>query len=241
MLFIVMHKVNESMQAGAKPSQQIITEMGKLMGEMVAAGKLHNGAGLKPGGERVRLRSGGGAITVTPGPLRGDNELVASLTMLQTQSMDEAIAWGKRMAEVIGDVEIEIGPVTERWDLGLMDKPADAPLRTLALRKSDKATEADRALPAEKAAKMDALLGEMQRAGVLLATETLKSSARGARLRTHGGKHSWVDGPFAESKELVAGFAIIKVDSIDEAKAFTTRYADILGDLEVDVREVHEK
>jgi hypothetical protein len=241
MLFIAMHKVNEAMESGAKPSEQLIADMGKLMGELISEGKMYNGAGLLRSEKRVRLRNAGGEITVTRGPLQGDNELVAGMTMLQVKSMDEAVAWSKRMAEIIGDVEIEIGPVTERWDLGLMEKPADAPLRTLALRKGDKATEANEPLPSEKAKKMDALLSEMQSAGVLLASETIKSSAGGARLRAKGGKHTWVDGPFAESKELIAGFVILRLGSLEEAKVFTDRYARILGDVEVDVREVVEK
>jgi hypothetical protein len=238
MLVMVMHKVNEQMESGAKPSQQIITEMGKLIGETIAQGKMHNGAGLRGTADRVRLRSSGGACTLTEGPLRGDNELIAGFTMLQTSSMDEAIGWGKRIAGALGDVELEIGPVTERWDLGLMDKPADAPLRTLALRKGDAATEASQKLAPDKAAKLDAVMNEMKSSGVLLATESLKSSAGGARLRMSGGKQSWVDGPFTESKELIAGFTILRVDTIEEAKAWTVRYATILGDIEVDVLEV---
>lgn len=238
MLFMVMHKVTEAMEAGGKPDSKLIAEMGKLIGETIALGQLHNGAGLKRSAERIRLRSSGGACTLTPGPLRGENELVAGFTMIEVKSMDEAIAWTKRIAGAIGDVEIELGPVTERWDLGLMEKPADAPLRALVLRKADAATEADEPLPPEKAAKLAALANEMQAAGVLLAAEQLKSSARGARLRASGGKHSWVDGPFAESKELIAGFTILKVGTLEEAKAWTDRYATILGDIEVDVREV---
>jgi hypothetical protein len=236
-----MHKVNEQMASGAKPDQQLISEMGKLMGELIAQGRMYNGAGLKGTAERVRLRSLSGACTVSEGPLRGENELVAGFTMLQVKSMDDAVAWTKRMADVIGDVEFDIGPVTERWDLGLMDKPADAPLRALAVRKADNATEANQKLPADKAAKLDALLAEMQSAGVLLATESLKSSAGGARMRAAGGKRTWVDGPFTESKEMIAGFVIFRAESIQASKAFAERYASILGDIELDLREVEEK
>jgi hypothetical protein len=148
------------------------------------------------------------------------------------------VHWAKRFAEVMGDAEIEIGPVVERWDLGLMAKPADAPLRVLALHKADARAESDTPPSPERVAKMAALLAEMQEAGVMLANEGLKSSKHGARLRATAGKHSWTDGPFTESKELIAGFTIIKVASLAEAKAWTDRYADILGDVEVDVREV---
>lgn len=58
---------------------------------------------------------------------------------------------------------------------------------------------------------------EMQRAGVLVASEGLNPSAPGARIAVKNGKRHVVDGPFAESKELVGGFYLIEVDSLDEA------------------------
>jgi hypothetical protein len=88
-----------------------------------------------------------------------------------------------------------------------------------------------------KAATLDTVMGELHKAGALLAVERLGPSSGGARLRRSGGKQAWMDGPFAESKELIAGFTILKVDSLAEAKAWTERYAEILGDCEVDIQE----
>jgi hypothetical protein len=239
MLFMVMHKTNAQMESeNAKPDQTIIQEMGKLIGESIEKGMFVNGAGLKRSAERVRIKVEGGKTTVTQGPLTGDNELIAGFAQMRVKSMDEALHWAKRFADVIGDVEMDVGPVVERWDLGLMDKPQGAPLNVLSMHKADKASESDTKPTPELMAKMGALMGEAQKAGVLVGGEGLKSSKHGARLIAKGGKNSWVDGPFAESKELIAGFSIIKVDSLAEAKAWTERYAKILGDIEVDVREV---
>src|SRR5437763_228069 len=63
------------------------------------------------------------------------------------------------------------------------------------------------------------LVEDMTRTGVLLATEGLQPSAKGARLRIAGGKVTVTDGPFAETKELIAGYAIVQVQSKDEAIA----------------------
>jgi hypothetical protein len=52
------------------------------------------------------------------------------------------------------------------------------------------------------------------------------------------GKRQWIDGPFAESKELIAGFSIFEVPSVEEVKRLTEEYAGILGDNEVDIREL---
>jgi hypothetical protein len=53
-----------------------------------------------------------------------------------------------------------------------------------------------------------------------------------------GGKRLWMDGPFAESKELIAGFSVLELPSIDDAKQFTAEFAAIIGDNEIDIREL---
>lgn len=70
---------------------------------------------------------------------------------------------------------------------------------------------------------------EMYKAGVLVASEGLNPAARGARIAVSGGKRYVVDGPFAESKELVGGFYIIEVDSLDEAIGWALRAPSGLG------------
>jgi len=66
-------------------------------------------------------------------------------------------------------------------------------------------------------------------------------SAKGSRLPLgRPGKQTWVDGPFAESKELIAGFSILELPTKDDALEWAERYAAILGRNEVDVRLMHE-
>ena len=241
MIFMVMHKLTPEIEQGMPPDRALIDAMGQLVGEAIAQGKFLNGAGLKKTSERVRLRCKDGQCEITRGPLEGKNELLAGFAQLHVKSMDEAIEWTRRIAAAEGgEVEFDIGPVVERWDLGLVPKPTnvDLPLNALAVRKADAASERGDRPSAQASARMQALLGEMKQAGVLTAVEGLKPSSRGARLRAKGGKNTWTDGPFAESKEMISGFTILKVDSLAEAKTWTDRYADILGDIEVDVCEV---
>ena len=240
MLFMVMHKLTPAIEEGAPPDRPLIQAMGRLIGETRKEGKFHNAAGLKRTSERVRLRCKDGQCEVTPGPLRGEHELLAGFVQIKVKSLDEAIDWTKRLASTEGgEVEFDIGPVVEAWDLGMIPKPSgELPLNALLVRKADAASERGEPPASASNPRVQALLAEMREAGVLLASETLKPSARGARLRSSQGKHSWVDGPFAETKEMISGFTILKLDSLAEAKAWTERYADILGDIEVDVREV---
>ena len=65
-------------------------------------------------------------------------------------------------------------------------------------------------------------------------------SSKGARLSFSGGRRTVTDGPFAEAKELIAGFAILQVDSRDEAIEWSTRFADVIGDVEIEIRQVIE-
>jgi hypothetical protein len=87
---------------------------------------------------------------------------------------------------------------------------------------------------------MGNLIEEMTTAGVLLATEGCQASAKGVRVRLANGKFSVTDGPFTETKELIAGFALIKVDSKDEAVRWCKRFLEVAGDGESEVPLLHE-
>ena len=94
-------------------------------------------------------------------------------------------------------------------------------------------------MPSEaELAEMGKFNEEMVNAGVMLAGEGLHPSSNGARVRFSGGKPSVIDGPFAESKELIAGFWIIGVKSRDEALAWARRIP--FRDGEVEIRQVFE-
>jgi hypothetical protein len=87
---------------------------------------------------------------------------------------------------------------------------------------------------------MGKLIEEMTKAGVLLATEGCQPSSKGARVRLSGGRITVTDGPFTETKELVAGFAMIQVKSKDEAIEWTRRFLKVAGDGESEIRQLHE-
>jgi hypothetical protein len=239
MTFMVMHKVDEAMEAGTPPNQEIIRNMGALIGESAKSGVFLDGAGLHRSAVRARLHCAGGTCTVEKGPFQGANELVGGFAMIRAASLDEAIEHARRFAAASGDGEIEIGLVVEPWDIGLMPKPADTPTsRFLLLRKSDRPSESDAPADVQRQRALAALTDELKRAGVLLKSATLAPSATGKRLASGSGKRTWTDGPFAESKELVAGFSLLALPGMDDAVAWANRYAAVLGRNEVDIRVV---
>jgi hypothetical protein len=87
---------------------------------------------------------------------------------------------------------------------------------------------------------MGKLIEEQMTAGTLLATEGCLPSAKGARIRLSGGKYSVTDGPFTESKELVAGFAIIRANSKQQAIEQVKNFLKVAGDGETEIREIFE-
>jgi hypothetical protein len=89
-------------------------------------------------------------------------------------------------------------------------------------------------------ANMGTFIEEMMKSGALLATEGCLPSAKGARVRLSGGKLTVTDGPFTESKELVAGFALLEAKSKEEAIEMTKRFLKVAGDGDCEIREVYD-
>ena len=92
----------------------------------------------------------------------------------------------------------------------------------------------------EHMAAMGKLIEETMKSGELLATEGCLSSAKGMRVRIADGKVTVTDGPFTESKELIAGFAILQANSKEEALASTKKFLDVVGVGECEVRQLYE-
>ncbi len=112
-------------------------------------------------------------------------------------------------------------------------------MRVMVLVKENAESEAG-ALPDEKIfAAMNKYNEELIKAGVMLAGEGLHPSSKGKRVKFEGSKRTVIDGPFAESKELVAGFWLWQVRSMDEAVEWLKR-APFDGGVEIELRPVFE-
>lgn len=115
-------------------------------------------------------------------------------------------------------------------------------MRFMVIVKADKSSEAG-VLPDEKLlAEMGKYNEELARAGVLLAGEGLHPSSKGARVRFSGSKRTVIDGPFAETKELIAGFWIFKVKSKAEAIEWVKRSPNPFPgtESEIEIRQIFE-
>ena len=119
MRVMVLVKANEDSEAGVMPSEQLLTEMGAFNEELVKAGVMLDGDGLKPSSEGARVRFSGSQRTVIDGPFVETKELIAGYWIWQVESLDEAIEWVKRCPNPMsGESEIEIRPIFEAEDFG---------------------------------------------------------------------------------------------------------------------------
>jgi hypothetical protein len=245
MRFLMMVKANKDSETGVLPDEKILSEMGKYNEQLVKAGALLAGEGLQPSSKGARVRYAGGKVKVTDGPFAETKELIAGFWLIQAESKDRAIEWAKRVPFQEGEVEIR--PLFELEDFpvdpaekpdGWREKeeqlraappPARKPgtIRFMGLLKADKDTEAG-VLPDEKLlAAMGEFIEEGVKAGVILSGEGLQPSSKSARVRYSGNKRTVIDGPFTETKELVAGYAIIQVKSREEAIEWTRRFVEV--------------
>ena len=113
-------------------------------------------------------------------------------------------------------------------------------MRYVIMHKASAEDEADRKPTPELIAEVRDMIGEMYQAGVLLEGEGLRPSALGVRLRIAEGRRERIPGPFAKGNELLSGFAIVRVKSLDEAVEWASRYAQAVGDCELDIRPLTE-
>ena len=115
MRFMVIVPGSKESEEGILPDQKIFADMIKFNEEMVKAGVMLAGEGLRPSSKGVRVRFSGQQRTVIDGPFTETKELIGGFWLWQVRSMEEAIEWLKR-APFDGGTEVEIRPVFETED-----------------------------------------------------------------------------------------------------------------------------
>lgn len=100
--------------------------------------------------------------------------------------------------------------------------------------------ESDRPPTEQEQATMGKLIGEMAAAGVLLAVEGCLPSSHGMRVSIDGGKFNVTDGPFPETKELIAGFCMLQTKTKAEAVEWCKRFLSVVGEGQNEIRLLHD-
>ena len=119
MRVMVIVKANKESEAGAIPSEEMLTAMTRYNEELVNAGVMLAGEGLQPTSKGARVHFSGSQRTVIDGPFSEAKEIIAGFWLFEVKSLDEAIEWVKRCPNPTGEEsEIEIRPVFEAADFG---------------------------------------------------------------------------------------------------------------------------
>lgn len=121
MRFMIIRKADEETEAGVLPSQELLDAMGRYNEEMIRAGVMLSGDGLMASSKGARVHfSGTGKTTVIDGPFAEAKELIAGYSIIQVDSLADAIEWVKKwpVEDGHGNVEIEILRVAEIEDFG---------------------------------------------------------------------------------------------------------------------------
>ncbi|GDY14650.1 hypothetical protein LBMAG53_35280 [Planctomycetota bacterium] len=119
MRVVVFVKATPSSEAGLMPSERLMVDMGNFNEELVKAGIMKDGAGLRPSAQAVRVRFSGADRTVINGPFAETKELVAGFWLWEVPSLADAIAWVRKCPNPMPEEsEIEIRPFIEWEDLG---------------------------------------------------------------------------------------------------------------------------
>jgi hypothetical protein len=113
-------------------------------------------------------------------------------------------------------------------------------VRYIMMHKADKETEAGVPPTPELIAKMGMLMGEMAKSGVLLAGEGLQPSSMSVRLKFAEGERTVTHGPLSGLNETLAGFAIVRMPSMDEAIEWASRFGRTARDVEIDIGQIKE-
>jgi len=246
MRFLILRKACSDSEAGAKPSPELIEAMGEYMDTLAAEGRLLAGEGLKPSSQGVRVTFGPGRkAMVEHGPFPERGELIAGFSIIEADSMEDAVAWVKDWPsqDAQGHADIELRPIGCPGGLSGFGDPSegDSPSpRYIVMLKLNERSETDWNPGEEILGQMIEANRQGEAAGLLIAGHGLSSSRHAKRVRFGHGKPAVMDGPFAEIKEMVAGFWVLRANDLDEVIAWTERYPFPDGDdARLEIRELY--
>jgi hypothetical protein len=240
MQFMLIRTDNDDRSATADPQAVLDDLLRRLPGGAGAPGAPALALAFAPDTEALRLRLWPDGEAVTTGPFPRAERLPAGFAVFEAPSRAAALAWLHDHAPATGTVTLELRETgCPGGCAGIPPGAAGDDACYAILLRSDAGTERDAIPLQEKLDRLNAFNAIHAAAGTLLAGDGLKSTARGARVRVANGGASVIDGPFAEAKELIAGFWMIRAPSIEAALDWARTLPYPTGpEIEVEIRRV---
>jgi hypothetical protein len=261
MKYMLLIKSDARTETGQFPDDKHDEAMGKYNEELREAGIWVTAEGYQASSQGARVTLENGDYTVTRGPFANPEELIAGYWVIDVDSKDEAIAWAKRvpfevdgewLVEGTGEIEVRpfiVMPGSEdeqlAFDSGNTPSNGANAKRFIGMIKSDEKIESGEMPPPEVFEAMGAAMEPLMRDGILVAADGLQPTSQGARVNFANGKPPVItDGPFAETKEIVGGYAIMRVPSLDEAVELAKQAMQVEATwrpepIELEVRELY--
>jgi hypothetical protein len=255
MRFMLILKATQETEANVLPEERVLAALSKYSQGLTKSGVLLTAEGIQPSAKGTWVRYANGEYRAVDGPHPSPKDLAAGFWLLQAKSRDEALEWAKRCPLPNGELEVRQVFEVEDFPVDPAEQPggrreqevkfrdeaaaaqADAAAtpaavsgtspRFLSALKADKHTENERMPSEQLLTEMGRLMETAVKADVMIAGEGLRPTKYGARVRFDGGKASVLDGPFTETKELIAGYSIIRARNKAEAAAWAQRCLDI--------------
>ena len=245
MRYMLLRRASAADEAGRLPSPAAVTALAAYTEQLEAAGVLRASERLLPSTHGVRLALSGGKAGVVPGPFADHTELIAGFVIIDVPSRQDALDWLGRWPAEDADAEIELreggcpgGCAEVKAEPGM----ATGGKHFAVLLRSSPDLEAETPVTQDKLDALDIANAREAKKGVLLAADGLRTSALGVRLKPVPGKLTFVDGPFTEIKEMIAGYWLIRAASMQEALAWAERNPYPCGpEVEVEIREVADE
>jgi len=246
MQFLIVRKADADSETGVLPHRELIEAMADHVDVLAAEGRFLAGEGLKPSREGVRVSFGPGQKAVlVDGPFAEAKELVAGISIIEAPSIEDAVEWvkGWPAEDAHGEAVVEVRPIGCPGGLNCFNAMAegnDSTPRYVVMLKANERSETDWNPGPEILGRMAEANRAGQEAGFLIGGQGLSSSRHAKRVSFSRGKATVVDGPFAEIKEMVAGFWVLRVASLDDAIAWTETYPFPDGDeARLEIRELY--
>jgi hypothetical protein len=241
MQFMLIRSDHDPAAHAAAVPEAVLADLLRRLPPAGSAGAPALAVAFAPDAEALRLRLWPGGESVTGGPFAPPERLPAGFAVFEAPSRAAALDMLRR-----GTLEADVAVTLELRETGCPGGCAGIEPESLGasscyaiILRADAATERD-AIPAQdKLDRLNAFNAAQAAAGTLLAGDGLKASARGERLRFKGGQTSVIDGPFAEAKELIAGFWMVRAASLDAALEWARGLPYPTGpEVEVEIRRV---
>jgi hypothetical protein len=262
MKFMLLLKGDRTAETGRPPGDELITAMNAFNQALTESGALLEANGLAPTAEGFRAVNDGGEITIQDGPFTDTPIVLFGYWVIQVPSRQAALEWaGKVPFEAGGpdapDGQVEVRQVYELEDFPVGEDesgwredeealrakpvpatPAPGKSRYLMMFRASKQSEAGELPDEAMLTAMGGFIGELAESGIFISGDGLLPSSAGTRVSYSAGKRTVTDGPFTETKELVAGYAVLEVDSREQAVELCRRGQRINGDGLSEVRKI---